>query len=147
MAAIRDFAVAYATYELASGVDTVPTDPTLGDDALRAALEAAANPSVVVDDRMLDWAKSTLGVGSALGKIDEIRDELASLAPVPTDGAIGEDTQDDTVDDGVADEGAGGNIDDRDTTPGEVDPDAAGGAVVAPTEIAGTHPTTAPVAD
>lgn len=98
MAAIRDFAVAYATYELASGVDTVPTDPT--DDALRAALEAAANPGVVVDDRVLDWA-----------------------------------------------EAAGDNTDDGDRTPTEVDPDAAGGAVVAPTEIAGTQPATAPIAD
>lgn len=147
MAAIRDFAIAYATYELASGIDSVPTDPTLSDDALRVALEAAANPGVVVDDRVLDWAKSTLGVGSAIGKIDEIRGELASLAPVPTDGAIGEDTQDDTVDNVVTDEAAVGNTDDGDTAPSDVDPDAAGGAVVAPTEIAGTQPATAPIAD
>lgn len=147
MAAIRDFAIAYATYELASGIDSVPTDPTLSDGALRAALEAAANPGVVVDDRMLGWAKSTLGVGSAIGKIDQIRGELASLAPVPTDGAIGEDTQDDTVDDVVTDEAAVGNTDDGDTAPSDVDPDTAGGAVVAPTEIAGTQPATAPIAD
>jgi hypothetical protein len=82
MAAIRDYAVAYATYEIANGVDTLPTDATLDDEALRAALEAAAKPGTVIDDEMLGWAKMTLGVGSAVGKIDEIREELASAAPV-----------------------------------------------------------------
>lgn len=81
MAAIRDYAVAYATYELANGVGALPTDATLDDDALRAALEAAAKPGIVIDDEMLGWAKTTLGVGPAVGKIDEIREELAAAAP------------------------------------------------------------------
>lgn len=81
MAAIRDYAVAYATYELANGVDALPNDATLDDEALRAALEAAAKSGTVIDEEMLDWAKTTLGVGSAVGKIDEIREELAAAAP------------------------------------------------------------------
>jgi hypothetical protein len=82
MAAIRDYAVAYATYEIANGVGTVPTDAALDDEALRAALEAAAKPGTVIDDEMLGWAKTTLGVGSAVGKIDDIREELAAAARV-----------------------------------------------------------------
>lgn len=81
MAAVRDYAVAYATYELTNGVDTLPTDAALDDEALRAALEATAKPGTVVDEETLDWAKTTLGVGSAVGKIDEIREELAAAAP------------------------------------------------------------------
>lgn len=81
MAAIRDYAIAYANYELANGVDALPTDATLDDEALRAALEAAAKPGTVIDDEMLGWAKTTLGVGPAVGKIDEIREELAAVAP------------------------------------------------------------------
>ena len=90
MAAIRDYAVAYATYELASGIDTLPADQTLGDDALRAALEAAAKPGTSIDDSTLDWAKDLLGVGPAIGKIDEIREELAAAEPVepPVDPVV-----------------------------------------------------------
>lgn len=82
MASIRDYAVAYATYELANGVNTLPPDSLLDDETLRTALEAAAKPGTVIDDEMLGWAKSTLGVGSAVGKIDEIREELAAAAPI-----------------------------------------------------------------
>ncbi|THV20921.1 hypothetical protein [Peteryoungia ipomoeae] len=82
MAAIRDYAVAYATYELSNGVDILPTDAAVDDEALRAALEATARPGTVIDDEMLEWAKTTLGVGPAVGKIDEIREELAAAAPV-----------------------------------------------------------------
>lgn len=81
MAAIRDYAVAYATYELTNGVDALPTDATLDDEALRVALEAATKPGTVIDDEMLGWAKTTLGVGPAVGKIDEIREGLAAAAP------------------------------------------------------------------
>lgn len=82
MSAIRNYVTAYATYELASGIDTVPTDAALDDEALRAALQAAAKPGAVVDDATLDWAKELLGVGPAVGKIDEIRKELAAAMPV-----------------------------------------------------------------
>lgn len=82
IAAIRDYALAYATYELVNGVDTLPTDAALDDEALRAALEAATKPATVIDDEILGWAKTTLGVGSAVGKIDQIREELAATAPV-----------------------------------------------------------------
>ncbi|THV38020.1 hypothetical protein FAA86_04240 [Rhizobium rosettiformans W3] len=105
MSAIRDYAVTYATYELASGIDTLPTDVTLGDEALRAALEAAAKPGAVIDDDTLAWAKDVLGVGPAVGKIDEIREDLAAAEPVepPLDPIT--DPVTDTVTDPVVDPG------------------------------------------
>ncbi|TPP10329.1 hypothetical protein FJQ55_05560 [Rhizobium glycinendophyticum] len=83
MAAIRDYATAYAAAELAGGADTVPTDVTLDDEALRAALQAAAKPGTVIDDATLAWAKDLLGVGPAVGKIDQIREELAATTVDP----------------------------------------------------------------
>lgn len=45
------------------------------------ALDCEFRQSAVIDDEMLSWANTTLGVGSAVGKIDEIREELAPAAP------------------------------------------------------------------
>jgi hypothetical protein len=65
--------------ELAAENAAVGTD----DEALKAALLDAANENRVaefgddyVDDEMMDWAKDLLGVGDAVGKIDEVRETL-----------------------------------------------------------------------
>ena len=75
MTAIAAYAVAYAEFEAANGVDVEPTDPALGDEALRDAL-AGFTKDGVVTDAMVDEAKSILGVGDEFGKIDEIRETL-----------------------------------------------------------------------
>lgn len=88
MAAIRAYVVAYAQFELDNGIDAIPTDPALSDEALSAALLSAANKNistvqqpddlVVADPEVVAWAKDVLGVGSAVGKIDQVRDVMAS---------------------------------------------------------------------
>ena len=79
MAAISAYAVAYAHFEAENGVDAIPADPALSDEALREALASFTRDGVVSDD-MVDEAKGILGVGPANGKIDEIRETL----PPPT---------------------------------------------------------------
>lgn len=98
MAAIRSYVVAYAQFELDNGVNAVPTDPALSDEALGAALLAVANKEigtvqqpgdvVVADPEVMAWAKDVLGVGPAVGKIDEVRDLMATEQP--TDGQTDE---------------------------------------------------------
>lgn len=85
MVALSAYALAYAQFELENGTEVSPTDPALGDEALREALLAAANPNRVeqygddyIDEATLTWAKDVLGVGPSVGKIDEIRDSLAA---------------------------------------------------------------------
>ncbi|KOF20210.1 hypothetical protein AC244_10095 [Ensifer adhaerens] len=79
MAAVSAYAIAYAEFEAENGVDAIPSDPTLSDEALRDALAGFSKDGVVTDD-MLDEAKDILGVGPEVGKIDQIRDTL----PPPT---------------------------------------------------------------
>jgi len=79
MAAISAFAVAYAQYELTNGIAPPADDPVLGDAALEAALASATKTGTVTPDA-LSWAKDTLGVGSAVGKIDQIRESMAAEA-------------------------------------------------------------------
>ncbi|MBX5052546.1 hypothetical protein [Rhizobium lentis] len=80
VAAISAFATAYAQYELANGVAPPADDPVLGDAALTAAL-ASATKTGTVSAEALSWAKDTLGVGTAVGTIDQMRDALAAAAP------------------------------------------------------------------
>lgn len=75
MAAISAYAIAYAEFEAENGPDIVPTDPALSDEALRDALASFTKDGVVTDDT-LETAKDILGVGPAVGKIDQIRDTL-----------------------------------------------------------------------
>ncbi|ASP32369.1 hypothetical protein CHH27_03180 [Labrenzia sp. VG12] len=70
-------------------LDALATD--VSDDALTEALLSMANENRVreygddyVDDELLDWAKSVLGVGDEYGKIDEIREASESTSD-PTD--------------------------------------------------------------
>ncbi|MGH6806315.1 MAG: hypothetical protein ACREEJ_05595 [Ensifer adhaerens] len=79
MAAVSAYAMAYAEFEAENGVDAIPSDPALSDEALRDALAGFSKDGVVTDD-MLDEAKDILGVGPEVGKIDQIRDTL----PPPT---------------------------------------------------------------
>lgn len=88
MAGISAYAIAYAEFEAENGVDTIPTDPALSDDALREALASFTKDGVVTDD-MVDEAKEILGVGPAIGKIDEIRDTL----PPPTEVVVEPETE------------------------------------------------------
>lgn len=90
MAAIRAYVMAYAQFELENGIDAVPVDPALSDEALSAALLSAANKKIdtalpgepaVVDPEVMGWAKDVLGVGPSVGKIDQVREELASQQP------------------------------------------------------------------
>ena len=71
MTAVAAYAIAYAEFEAENGVDAIPTDPELGDEALRDAL-AAFTKGGVVTDATLEEAKSILGVGTEVGKIDQI---------------------------------------------------------------------------
>ncbi|WFU51357.1 hypothetical protein [Sinorhizobium terangae] len=91
MAAISAYAIAYAEFEAENGPDAVPTDPALSDEALREALESFTKDGVVTDDTLAD-AKDILGVGPAVGKIDEIRETLPK--PEPTDPELEPDTTD-----------------------------------------------------
>lgn len=87
IAAIRAYVMAYAQFELENGAGAEPIDPALSDEALSAALISAANKNIstgqsiegkAVDSEVLTWAKDVLGVGSAIGKIDQVREELAA---------------------------------------------------------------------
>lgn len=73
MAAISAYVIAYAEFEAEFGPDAVPTDPALSDEALREALESFTKEGVVTDDALIE-AKDILGVGPAVGKIDQIRE-------------------------------------------------------------------------
>ena len=77
MTAVAAYALAYAEFEAENGVDAIPTDPALSDEALREAL-AGFTKNGVVTDAALDEAKSILGVGAEVGKIDQIRESLPS---------------------------------------------------------------------
>ena len=81
MAAISAYVMAYAEFEMINGPDVVPTDPLLGDDALHAALTQASKSGVVTEET-LAWAKDVLGVGPAVGKIDQVRNSLEVSVPV-----------------------------------------------------------------
>ncbi|PDT15512.1 hypothetical protein CO670_17200 [Rhizobium sp. J15] len=81
MAALSAYATAYAQYELANGVAPPADDPVLGDAALMAAL-ASATKTGTLSPEALGWAKDTLGIGTAVGTIDQMRDALAAAAPV-----------------------------------------------------------------
>ncbi|KAA6488420.1 hypothetical protein G6K93_27245 [Agrobacterium rhizogenes] len=83
MAAIRAYVMDYAEFELKNGTNAVPTDPALGDEALRSAL-AQASKTGVVTDKTLAEAKSILGVGPAVGKIDQVRDALEQSTATTT---------------------------------------------------------------
>ncbi|MDQ0324086.1 hypothetical protein QO002_006293 [Pararhizobium capsulatum DSM 1112] len=82
------YVVAYAQFELDNGRLAIPTDPALSDEALSAALLSAANKDIgvigqpgdviVADPEVMAWAKTVLGVGPAVGKIDQVRDVLAT---------------------------------------------------------------------
>ena len=69
----------YAEYELANGVGAVPPGREYSDEALREALATAAG-TPTVSDASLNWAKSILGVGDDIGKIDQARDAMADSA-------------------------------------------------------------------
>ncbi|HEV7308139.1 hypothetical protein [Ensifer sp.] len=79
MAAVSAYAIAYAEFEAENGVGAIPADPALSDEALREALAGFTKDGVVTDD-MVFQAKDILGVGPAVGKIDEIRDTLPPLS-------------------------------------------------------------------
>ncbi|OOG61808.1 hypothetical protein B0E45_32235 [Sinorhizobium sp. A49] len=79
MAAVSAYAMAYAEFEAENGVDAIPSDPALSDEALRDALASFTKDGIVTDE-VLDEAKDILGVGPEVGKIDQIRDTL----PPPT---------------------------------------------------------------
>ncbi|THK36532.1 hypothetical protein EHS39_18825 [Ensifer sp. MPMI2T] len=91
MAAISAYATAYAEFEAENGPDAIPTDPALSDEALRQALESFTKDGVVSDDTLAD-AKEILGVGPAVGKIDEIR------ATLPEPETVDPELEPETVD-------------------------------------------------
>ena len=79
MAAVSAYAIACAQFEAGNGVDAIPTDPALSDEALHDALASFTKDGVVTDDLVYE-AKGILGVGPAVGKIDQVRGTL----PPPT---------------------------------------------------------------
>ncbi|KAB1126059.1 hypothetical protein F4V90_02780 [Neorhizobium galegae] len=76
MTSLSAYVKAYAQYELTNGIDPAATDPELGEAALRDALEDFAGAPVT--DEAFGWAQDELGVGPAVGKIDQVRDQLDS---------------------------------------------------------------------
>ncbi|WP_141130172.1 hypothetical protein [Rhizobium aethiopicum] len=98
MAAIAAFSTAYAQYELTNGVAPPADDPLLGDAALSAALAAATKTGTLTPET-LSWAKDTLGVGTAVGTIDRMRETMAAQAPTEETPAT-ETTTGDTVEPG-----------------------------------------------
>ncbi|PCK83014.1 hypothetical protein CPT34_01710 [Rhizobium sophoriradicis] len=97
MAAISAFATAYAQYELTKGAAPPADDPALGDAALAAAL-ASATKTGTVSPEALSWAKDTLGIGTAVGKIDQMRETMAAQAPAETPAAGTETETSEAVD-------------------------------------------------
>ncbi|WEX75232.1 hypothetical protein PYH37_000614 [Sinorhizobium numidicum] len=87
MAAISAYAMAYAQFEAANGPGAIPTDPALSDEALRGALTSFTKEGVVTDDALAE-AKEILGVGSAAGKIDQIRETLPKTSSETTDSEL-----------------------------------------------------------
>ncbi|AJD45177.1 hypothetical protein C9413_02420 [Rhizobium sp. SEMIA 4085] len=83
LAPVAAYVMAYAEFEKVSGPDVVPIDPALSDEALREALTGFTKGGVVSDDALAE-AKEILGVGPAVGKIDEIRETLPDPEPVDT---------------------------------------------------------------
>ncbi|TCU28840.1 hypothetical protein EV130_10219 [Rhizobium azibense] len=83
LAPVAAYVMAYAEFENVSGPDVVPTDPALSDEALREALAGFTKGGVVSDDALAE-AKEILGVGPAVGKIDEIRETLPDPETVDT---------------------------------------------------------------
>ncbi|APO71549.1 hypothetical protein IE4872_PD01022 (plasmid) [Rhizobium gallicum] len=83
LAPVASYVMAYAEFEKVSGPDVVPTDPALSDEALRLALTGFTKGGVVSDDALAE-AKEILGVGPAVGKIDEIRETLPDPEAVDT---------------------------------------------------------------
>ncbi|WP_373414067.1 hypothetical protein [Ensifer aridi] len=79
MAAISAYVMAYATFEAENGPDAIPTDPALSDEALRDAIASFTNDDEVTDDTLAD-VKETLGVGPAVGKIDQVRAYLQTTS-------------------------------------------------------------------
>lgn len=92
MAGIAAFATAYAQYEMANGVAPPADDPLLGDAALTAALAAATKTGTVTPE-VLSWAKDALGVGTAVGTIDQMRETMAAQAPATETPAEGTETE------------------------------------------------------
>ncbi|PDV85113.1 hypothetical protein CO652_28695 [Rhizobium sp. H4] len=92
MAAISAFATAYAQYELANGAAPPADDPALGDAALAAAL-ASATKTGTVSPEALSWAQDALGVGAAVGTIDQMRETMAVRAPAAETPAEGTETE------------------------------------------------------
>lgn len=92
MAGVRAYAIAYAEFEAENGEDAIPADPALSDEALRDALASFTKDGVVTDD-MVDEAKEILGVGPAVGKIDEIRETLPPSTVDETDPDVETDPE------------------------------------------------------
>jgi hypothetical protein len=82
MAAVSAYVMAYAEFEAENGPDAIPTDPALSDEALREALSSFTKGGEV-SDGALERAKDILGVGPAVGKIDQVRDTLPVEEPAP----------------------------------------------------------------
>ncbi|RVG07823.1 hypothetical protein CN230_22395 [Sinorhizobium meliloti] len=80
MAAISAYAIAYAEFEAEFGSDVIPTDPALSDEALREAIASFTNGGEVTDATLED-VKETLGVGTPVGKIDDIREHILDTTP------------------------------------------------------------------
>ncbi|WP_345742147.1 hypothetical protein [Pseudorhizobium flavum] len=122
-------------------------DPELGDAALEAAL-AAATKSGTLSQEALSWSKEVLGVGTTVGKIDEVRQALELQAaivanpPEEDEAVTEEDEAGETAegDDVAADAtGEGVVVEEAEDLSGIGEPDVAAGA--------GTDNGTAPSAD
>ncbi|MBW6424936.1 hypothetical protein KX729_26185 [Rhizobium sp. XQZ8] len=78
LAGVASYVQDYARYELRTGTIPALEDPELGDAALTAALSGFSKATIT--SRQLSWAKDVLGVGSSVGKIDQVREAMEKQA-------------------------------------------------------------------
>jgi hypothetical protein len=76
LAGVAAYVQNYAEYEIQTGRFPTADDPQLGDAALKSALADFSKTNITA--RQLSWAKDALGVGSSVGKIDQVRAAMAS---------------------------------------------------------------------
>jgi hypothetical protein len=74
LAGVAAYVQDYARYELRTGTMPSADDSRLGDAALKSALSGFSKATIT--PRQLSWAKDFLGVGTSVGKIDQVRTAL-----------------------------------------------------------------------
>lgn len=121
LSAVTAYVTAYAAYEIANGVAPPADDPVLGDAALAAALGAVATDAAT--EETVSWAKDVLGVGPAVGKIDQLRQSIELQSAIEANPPAAEEATTD-ADTPVAGDETAGDVDPVSQNQAVVDGDA-----------------------